>query len=100
MGLMMRHRLRVLRGILLSIAATASVAVLNIGSSQAVLAADIPTKAPVLKAPASVATNWTGFYLNGGGGYGLWSAESYTSGGYSGIPTLPLVQTQGGAGWV
>lgn len=65
-------------------------------------AADIP--APVLKAPAAipVATrNWSGFYLSGGGGYGLWEADSNTTEAATGfdIP-LPLVQRQGGKGWL
>jgi len=42
-----------------------------LGFAQAASAADMPTKAPILKAPAAVATNWTGFYVNGGFGYGI-----------------------------
>ena len=34
------------------------------------LAADL--RAPVMKAPPMAVTNWTGCYLAGGGGYGLW----------------------------
>ena len=40
-------------------------------------AADLPMKAPV-KAPDAVATNWTGVYVNGGLGYGIWSADTTT----------------------
>lgn len=76
---------------------------------QAARSADIP--APPLKAAAPgivpvPATNWTGFYVNGGGGYGLWAADSRTSGGYlsatSGLP-IPVdatTKTVGGKGWL
>jgi outer membrane immunogenic protein len=37
-----------------------------------VLAADMPAKAPIYKAPVSTALSWTGFYLGAGGGYGSW----------------------------
>jgi outer membrane immunogenic protein len=65
-------------------------------------AADIP--APVFKAPAAApapASKWTGFHLSGGGGYGLWAAESNTTTQSTGfnIP-LPLIQTMGGRGWL
>jgi len=45
---------------------------LSIAGNGAGFAADLPTKAPVYKAPASAAYNWTGFYLgiNGGGAWG------------------------------
>jgi outer membrane immunogenic protein len=43
-------------------------------------AADLPvrtyTKAPP---PAVVAPNWTGFYVFGGAGAGIWSADSNTA---------------------
>ena len=47
-----------------------------------VLAADLPVKAPVLKAPPPIAYNWTGFYLGieGGGGWGR--ARHTDSGGF------------------
>jgi outer membrane immunogenic protein len=49
------------------------------GFAQAALAADIPVKAPVYKAPvAAPIYNWTGFYVGGNAGY-VWSADdSYT----------------------
>ena len=67
---------------------------------QAVNAADIPP--PVLKAPAALpATNWTGVYINGGTGYGLWTAESNTPVSLGGFdPAAPLVQRLGGKGWL
>ncbi len=63
------------------------------------LAADLPartySKAPVVMPPAP---SWTGFYLFGGGGGGLWTADDST------VPTGPggLVsgtQRLGGSGW-
>ena len=32
--------------------------------------------APVYPATPAMATNWTGFYVNAGVGYGLWNADS------------------------
>jgi outer membrane immunogenic protein len=98
----MRNHFGVRRRILFSFATAASIAALTIGSSQSVMAADIPAKAPVLKAPATFAPSWTGFYVAGGVGYGLWAAESTTSSapGAGGEPTLPLTQRTGGRGWL
>ena len=44
------------------------------------VAADLGAR-PYAKAPAPVAAvyNWTGFYIFGGGGGGLWSADSNVS---------------------
>src|SRR5258708_36867997 len=39
------------------------------------LAADMPARAPVYQPPAPV-YNWTGFWISGGGGGGLWNADS------------------------
>ena len=39
-------------------------------------AADLPTKAPVYKAPAPVIYNWTGVYVSGGFGYGMFNLDS------------------------
>jgi outer membrane immunogenic protein len=86
---------------LLSIAATVSFATLNIGLSQSALAADMPVKAPST-ASTIVAPNWTGFYLNAGGGYGFWTAKSATSRAPGGPPepALPSDQLYGGRGWL
>ena len=39
-------------------------------------AADLPRKAPVLKAPQAVLYNWTGVYVSGGFGYGMFNLDS------------------------
>ena len=58
------------------------------------LAADMAprayTKAP--PAPVAYAPSWTGCYVGGGGGYGLWNQENTT---FTGTPT----QTAGGRGY-
>jgi len=63
------------------------------------MAADLParyTKAPVPVAPAF---NWTGFYIFGGGGGGLWAADS-NSQTFPGAPVaLSRDQRLGGSGW-
>jgi outer membrane immunogenic protein len=40
------------------------------------LAADMPMKAPLRAAPVAYATSWTGCYVGGGGGYGMWNQEN------------------------
>lgn len=57
------------------------------------IAADMPVKAPpITKAPlAPIGYNWTGCYVDGGGGYGLFNQDSFTS-------TSSKV-TNGGRGW-
>jgi outer membrane immunogenic protein len=68
---------------------------LGVGSASA---ADLPartyTKAPVM----TPVYNWTGFYINGGGGYGLWDANQNT---ISTVPgtVLTLTQKLGGDGY-
>jgi outer membrane immunogenic protein len=62
------------------------------------LAADLPartyTKAPVIP----VAPSWTGFYIFGGAGGGIWDANTYTKVTSTGLP-LSIGQRQGGDGW-
>ena len=52
------------------------VAAAGLAAVQAASAADMPTKAPIKAAPMVAATPWTGFYVNGGVGYGLWAADT------------------------
>jgi outer membrane immunogenic protein len=67
--------------------------------SGSALAADLPartyTKAPVVIPPAP---SWTGFYIFGGGGGGLWAADQHVQTTGSNIP-LTVDQRQGGSGW-
>ena len=58
----------------------------------------MPTKAP--PAAPAVATNWTGVYVNGGIGYGIWSADTTTVDPATGNCFLCVPQTQGGKGWL
>jgi outer membrane immunogenic protein len=68
---------------------------LGVGSASA---ADLPartyTKAPVM-APIY---NWTGFYINGGGGYGMWDADVDTRTTVGGS-VLTTTQRMGGDGY-
>ena len=52
------------------------VAAIGVVAAQSAFAADMPAKAPVYKAPMVAATPWTGFYVNGGIGYGMWAADT------------------------
>jgi outer membrane immunogenic protein len=73
--------------------------------SGSALAADLPaampyTKAPVMPAPVY---NWTGFYIFGGVGGGVWDADNFAfnnglTGGGVGTP-FNVSQKQGGDGW-
>jgi outer membrane immunogenic protein len=76
--------------------AVAAIAI--VGWAQTAGAADLPAKAPPLKA-ATVVSNWTGLYVNGGFGYGLWAADTTTTT-PAGAPALIVPQTQGGKGWL
>jgi outer membrane immunogenic protein len=64
------------------------------------LAADLPartyTKAPMMADPVY---NWTGFYVFGGAGGGLWSADTVTVDPRTGLCVLCAHQQQGGSGY-
>jgi outer membrane immunogenic protein len=69
--------------------------------SGSALAADLPartyTKAPVV---VPVAPSWTGFYIFGGGGGGIWKANTSVVADPSGACIIcGFNQTQGGDGW-
>lgn len=70
----------------------ASWAFLAFASSSAV-AADLPLKAPL--PPASI---WTGCYINGGGGYGMWNSDHNLET-FPGLVPLDVSTTSGGRGW-
>jgi outer membrane immunogenic protein len=76
----------------------AGAAVFSIAFSQIAFAADLPTKAPVVK--TTPATSWTGLYVNGGIGYGIWSADTTTLNPVTGNCITCVAQTQGGKGWL
>jgi outer membrane immunogenic protein len=63
-------------------------------------AADMPAHyAKVVPAPMVVAPSWTGFYVSGGGGYGLWAADTTTVDPVTGVCILCTNQRQGGSGY-
>ena len=75
--------------------ATAAVALATVGTAGA---ADLPVKAPPMVAAAPAMT-WTGCYISGGIGYGMWNQDHFTE------TTVGLVQlepnvTTGGRGWL
>jgi outer membrane immunogenic protein len=61
------------------------------------IAADMPIKAPVMKAMAPV-YNWTGCYIGGGGGYGMWNQDSFGESD-PGHVSFTDTTTSGGRGW-
>jgi outer membrane immunogenic protein len=62
------------------------------------MAADMPVKAPILKAPPMPVYNWTGCYIGGGGGYGMWNQENFEETDPGAVPTTASA-TAGGRGW-
>jgi outer membrane immunogenic protein len=78
--------------------ATAAVALATVGTAGA---ADLPARALPVKAPpiAAPVYTWTGCYVSGGVGYGMWNQDN------SAFDTLGLgistaTQTAGGRGWL
>jgi outer membrane immunogenic protein len=67
------------------------------------LAADMAAKAPLMPAPVAYAPSWTGCYVGGGWGYGVWNQENVA---YDDpIGALPRARftdtaTSGGRGWL
>jgi opacity protein-like surface antigen len=77
----------------LSIAVVAAAS--TIAFTQIASAADLPAKAPVYAPPPPLpVSNWTGCYLNGGGGYGMYNQNHQTT-----FDTTSPDQTNGGGGW-
>jgi outer membrane immunogenic protein len=76
-----------------------AVAACSLLAAQSAFAADLPTKAPVTKAPMAAGVPWTGFYVNGGVGYGVWTADETTLNA-AGVCTTCETQYQGGKGWL
>src|SRR6186713_2287066 len=73
--------------------ALTAVAAFTGSASAADLGARPYTKAPMAVAPAY---NWTGFYIFGGAGGGVWDADSHTN--VLGVPNT-ISQSVGGDGW-
>ena len=74
--------------------ATAAVALATVGTASA---ADLPVKAPPMVAPP-VVYSWTGCYVSGGLGYGMWNQDHQESF-LNGFPDSRN-QTDGGRGWL
>jgi outer membrane immunogenic protein len=72
-----------------------ALAVAALASSTA-FAADLP--APVYKAAPPPPPTWTGCYVNGGGGYGLWNSDHNVET-FPGLAALDVTTTSGGRGW-
>ncbi len=65
-----------------------------------VFAADLPAKvAQPLATPAPI-PNWTGFYVDGGVGYGMWTADTIVTDPLTGACVVCVAQRQGGRGWL
>jgi outer membrane immunogenic protein len=75
--------------------ALTAVAAFTGSASAADLAARPYTKAPIAVAPVY---NWTGFYIFGGGGGGLWNADSNVQTAPGGV-AITRDQRMGGSGW-
>jgi outer membrane immunogenic protein len=61
-------------------------------------AADLPARYNKAPAPVLPVYNWTGFYIFGGGGGGLWAADQNVRTTVGAVP-LTIDQRQGGSGW-
>jgi outer membrane immunogenic protein len=62
------------------------------------MAADMAPKAYTKAPPPVPVYSWTGFYIFGGGGGGIWDADTVTRVTATGAP-LSISQRQGGDGW-
>ncbi|HEY6255913.1 MAG TPA: hypothetical protein VIY51_08990 [Xanthobacteraceae bacterium] len=62
------------------------------------MAADMPVKAPMLMKAPPPSFSWTGCYIGGGGGYGMWNQETFEETDPGLVAAAPT-QTGGGRGW-
>ncbi len=69
--------------------------------SGSALAADLlPVKGPGgFAAPPAAVSSWTGCYVDGGAGYGMWNQDQYTET-TSGLTGVTAPNTGGGGGWL
>jgi len=66
--------------------------------SGSAFAADLPARVYTKAPPPVVAANWTGFYIFGGAGGGLWASDQHTQ--ITGINTPVSIDNRtGGSGW-
>lgn len=81
----------------------ASAVAIALGTAPA-MAADIarPAPAPAYKAlpPPVAVASWTGCYIAGGVGYGMWNQDNHGETFPGLVPTQNLDQTVGGRGWL
>jgi outer membrane immunogenic protein len=66
-------------------------------TSGAALAADIALKAPPSALPAPPAANWTGCYVDGGAGYGMWNRNHFF---FSSTTSTSPPEDGSGRGWL
>jgi outer membrane immunogenic protein len=67
--------------------------------SGSAFAADLPARTYTKAAPIAVAPSWTGFYIFGGGGGGVWDANTGVTQNSTGGCVLCVNNKQGGDGW-
>jgi len=65
--------------------------------SGSAFAADMSPPPPALKAPPPPPPTWTGCYIDGGVGYGMWNVD-HTTTDFTGLTTVKT--TDGGRGWL
>jgi outer membrane immunogenic protein len=61
-------------------------------------AADLPARTYTKAPPPPPVWSWTGFYIFGGAGGGLWAGDQHTQTTVGGLP-LAIDQRDGGSGW-
>jgi outer membrane immunogenic protein len=62
------------------------------------MAADMAVKAPIMRAPPMPVFSWTGCYIAGDIGYGMWNQETFQVINATGAQRTPT-ETGGGRGW-
>src|ERR1700716_3172556 len=77
-----------------------SAAALTLLTATGALAADLPAKAPIYKAPAAIVWDWTGFYVGGNVGYS-WAKRGNSGFASTGSPSVngALGGLQDGYNW-
>jgi len=70
-----------------------------VSASGSAFAADLAAPAYKAPPPAAPISSWTGCFIDGGVGYGLWK-EDHHSETYPGLAALSVTTTNGGSGWL